>query len=94
MAARRVERRLSQVGERLVALRVELSMVDEQLAAVVDDAENDAIRALVSETPGAAFEANESRKHADAIRRHRDHVAAKIAELEQRQDQLLDRLAN
>jgi chromosome segregation ATPase len=94
MASGRVERRLSQVGERLVALRAELAMVDEQLAAVVDEAENDAIRALVSETPAAAFEANESRKHANAIRRHRDHVAAKIAELEQRQDQLLDRLAN
>jgi len=94
MASGRVERRLSQVGERLVALRAELAMVDEQLAAVVDEAENDAIRALVSETPAAAFEANESRKHANASRRHRDHVAAKIAELEQRQDQLLDRLAN
>lgn len=68
-------------------------MVDEQLEAVSDDAENQALRALVSETPSATFEADESRRHADAMRRHRDHVAAKIAELELRQDELLDRLA-
>ncbi len=68
-------------------------MVDEQLAVFVDDAENQEIRAMVSETPGAAFEANDARKHADAMSRHRDHVANKIRELEQRQDELLDSLA-
>ena len=45
------------------------------------------------ETPGAAQDANEARKHADAIRRHRQHVADRIAELERRQDELLDQLA-
>lgn len=68
-------------------------MVDEQLAVFVDDAENQEIRAMVSETPGASFEANDARKHADAMSRHRDHVANKIRELEQRQDELLDSLA-
>ena len=38
------------------------------------DADDQAIRALVSETPGAAFEANDARKHADAMARHRDHI--------------------
>jgi len=87
-----VRRRLTQVTDRLRELRSELAMVDEQLDVFVDDAENQAIRALVSETPGAAFEANDARKHADAMRRHRDHVASKIDELVQRQDQLLDSL--
>lgn len=68
-------------------------MVDEQLAVFVDDAENQEIRAMVSETPGATFEANDARKHADAMSRHRDHVVGKIRELEQRQDELLDSLA-
>jgi uncharacterized coiled-coil DUF342 family protein len=92
MAGWIVRRRLAQVSTRLRELRGELAIVDEQLAVFVDDAENQEIRALVSETPGAAFEANDARKHADAMRRHRDHVANKIDELEQRQDELLDSL--
>ncbi|MCU0260349.1 MAG: hypothetical protein MUE78_04965 [Ilumatobacteraceae bacterium] len=92
MAAWLVERRLTQVSQRLVALRQELAVIDEQLDHFVSDADDQAIRALVSETPGAAFEANDAAKHADAMRRHRAHVVGKIAELEQRQDELLDRL--
>jgi chromosome segregation ATPase len=88
-----VERRLSQVSSRLRSLREELSMIDEQLDVFASDAENSEIRALVSETPGAAFEANDARKHADAMQRHRAHVVKTIAELEARQDELLDKLA-
>lgn len=88
----RTERRLTQVASRLRALREELAMVDEQLAHLVDDADDLALRALVSETPAASFESNDARKHADAMLRHRQHVVAEVAELEQRQDQLLDRL--
>ncbi len=93
MAAWLVERRLSQVATRLRELRDELSMIDEQLDVIADDADNQAIRALVSETPGAEFEANDARKHADAMARHRNHVVTKIAELEVRQDELLDKLS-
>lgn len=93
MAAWMVERRLSQVATRLRGLREELSMIDEQLDVFSDDADDADIRALVSETPGAAFEANDARKHRDAMQKHRSHVVATIAELEQRQDELLDKLA-
>jgi chromosome segregation ATPase len=92
MAAWLVERRLSQVASRLKSLREELSMIDEQLDHLATDADDQAIRALVSETPGAAFEANDARKHADAMAHHRAHIASTIAELEQRQDELLDKL--
>ena len=90
----RTERRLTQVATRLRALRDELAMIDEQLAQLVDEADDLALRALVSETPSASFESNEARKHADAMRRHRDHVVTEIAELELRQDELLDRLTS
>jgi chromosome segregation ATPase len=92
MAAWMVERRLSQVASRLKSLRDELAMIDEQLDHLATDADDQAIRALVSETPGAAFEANDARKHADAMAGHRDHIVSTIAELEQRQDELLDKL--
>jgi hypothetical protein len=87
-----VQRRLSQNVIRLKSLRVELAQIDEQLDVFASDAEDQAIRALVSETPGASQEANEARKHAEAMRRHRKHVADSITELEQRQDELLDKL--
>jgi hypothetical protein len=87
-----VERRLSQNATRLKSLRTELAQIDEQLAVFADDADDTAIRALVSETPGAAQEANEARKHADAMARHRLKVVESIAELERRQDELLDKL--
>lgn len=86
------ERRLSQVASRLRTLREELAMVDEQLVQFRDDADELSLRALMSETPQASHESNEARKHVDAMRRHREHVATEIAELEQRQDTLLDQL--
>ena len=87
-----LERRLSQNAARLKSLRTELAQIDEQLAVFADDADDTAIRALVSETPGAAYEANDARKHADAMSRHRQHVIDTIVELERKQDELLDKL--
>ncbi len=88
-----LQRRLSQNVARLKSLRAELAQIDEQLEVFASDADDQAIRALVSETPGAAFEANDARKHADAMARHRQHVVDSINELEQRQDELLDKLS-
>ncbi len=86
------ERRLTQVASRLRSLRDELAMIDEQLLQFTDDAEEMSLRALMSETPQASYESNEARKHVDAMRKHRVHVATEITDLEQRQDQLLDQL--
>jgi predicted nucleic acid-binding Zn-ribbon protein len=87
-----IQRRLTQTSARLRSLRSELAQIDEQLDVVADDADSQALRALVSETPGASFEANDARKHADAMRRHRQHVVDTITELESRQDRLLDQM--
>lgn len=87
------ERRLAQNSARLKKLRAELAELDEQVAVFADDAADSELRALMSETPGAAHEANDARKHAAAIERHRQHVRNQIAELEARQDELLDKLS-
>jgi hypothetical protein len=86
------ERRLTQVAARLRSLREELALIDEQLVQFSDDADELSLRALVSETPMAGHESSEARKHLSAMRKHRAHVADEIAALEQRQDELLDRL--
>jgi len=87
-----VERRLTDVTERLKLLRADLCVVDEQLGHLSDEAESARLRALVSETPLADREHREARKHADAMGRHRGEVVAEIDQLERAQDDLLDRL--
>ena len=73
-------------------MRAELQVIDEQLRHLGDDADDQAIRALVSETPRASFDARDARRHVEAMQKHRDHVVAEVAELESRQDELLDEL--
>jgi signal recognition particle GTPase len=94
MASWLLERKLSQTASRLKSFRAELAQIDEQLAVVADEADDQELRALVSETPGASFEANDARKHADAMARHRQHVVDSMRELERRQDELLDKLTS
>jgi hypothetical protein len=87
-----VERRLSEVAERLRELRGELVVTDEQLRHLAEQADDARLRALVSETPLASKEHREAERHADAVRRHRSEVQASIDKLEATQDDLLDRL--
>lgn len=87
-----VERRLTEVGDELRQLRRDLSVADEQLAHLVDTAEEARLRSLVSETPLAEREHRDARRHAEAMARHRGDVLASIERLERLQDELLDRL--
>jgi cell division septum initiation protein DivIVA len=87
-----IERRLTEVHERLRHAREELAVLDEQLAVFNDAAEETRIRSLVSETPLADREHREAQKHADAMLRSRAALMSSIAELERAQDELLDRL--
>jgi hypothetical protein len=89
---RMIERRLRETGVRLRRLREELAVVDEQLGHLNDDAEDKALRSLVSETSGAGVEYREARLHAEAMRRHRAQVQSSILELEVKQDELLDKM--
>lgn len=70
----------------------ELAVADEQLAHMDDEAEEARLRALVSETPLAGQDYRESQRHADAMRKHRDQLMAEMADLENAQNDLLDRL--
>jgi hypothetical protein len=88
-----VERRLTEIGGRLRALREELRVIDEQLQHLGDEADDAGLRALVSETPLAEKEDREARRHADAMARRRDEVAGSIVTLEVRLDELLDQLS-
>ncbi len=87
-----LERRLSEVSERLKQLRSDLVVTDEQLAHLAEVADDARLRALVAETPVADREHQEAQRHADAMSRHRAKVTEEISALETTQDELLDRL--
>ena len=73
-------------------MREELRIVEDQLSQLAADADEKALRALVAETPYAAFEHRDAQKHADAMQAHYEKVKAAITELEKKMDELLDRL--
>lgn len=88
----RVERRLVDTAERLRVLQEELSIHSEQLAQLIDEAEDARLRALVSETPIAVQEHRVAQRHAEAFGRRQDEIVHEIARLQVRQDELLDAL--
>ena len=87
-----IERRLTDVGDRLRALRDELRIVDEQLRELAAEADDSRLRALVSETPLADREHRDAQRHADAMAKRRAELLTSIGQLEAKQDELLDRL--
>lgn len=88
-----VERRITEVTLRLKRERQELAVLDEQLSALTEAADEARIRSLVSETPLANKEYQEAQRHADTLKRSREAVLAAVAGLQRDQDELLERLA-
>ena len=94
LSDRFVERRLKRGTQTIRELSDDLRVTREQLDFIVDDAQEKEIRAMVAETPDAALEHHQAQRHLEAMRRHHDHLVAKIAEHQIHQDQLLDKLGN
>ena len=84
--------RLRQTSDRLLRLRDDLRVLDEQRAFVVDDADDLGLRALMSDAPLDRHDARAASGHAEALLRQRRHLVDEIARLEALQDRLLDRL--
>ncbi|WP_040493086.1 hypothetical protein [Ilumatobacter nonamiensis] len=92
MSKRSIKRKLTKTTSRLTALRSELSVIDEQMRSLDDDAQEAATRAVVADNTAATREAREASEHLAAHRRQRERVEAEIGELSRRQDELLDQL--
>ncbi len=92
ISSRLIERRLVRGSLTLRRLREELRVVDEHLVMLTEDAQDKEIRSLVAETPNASFEHRDAQAHVDSLSHHRVHLLNEIAELESRQDSLLDKL--
>ena len=81
-----------EVNRRLRQAREELVVLDQQLAALADEADEARVRALVSDSRIAQREHREAQKHADAMTRSRAATVAAIAAHERALDELLDQL--
>lgn len=92
MSNRSIKRKLAKTTSRLTVLRTDLSVIDEQMRSLDDDAQDAATRAVVADNTAATREAREAGEHLAAHRRQRERVVAEIDELSRRQDELLDRL--
>ena len=89
-----LERRLSAAHDQLVRARAELAILDEQVVVMTEAAEDARLRSLVSETPLAAREYSEARRHADVAVKARQSVVDSLADLQRRQDELLMNVGN
>ena len=87
-----VERSLRDVHGRLTKARQELAVLDEQLVVINDIADDLRLRSLVSETPLAAHEHSDAQRHLEAAQRARTALVQTVAELERRQNELLEQL--
>jgi hypothetical protein len=87
-----LERRLSDAHDLLVKARTELAVLDEQLVVVNEIADDTRMRALVAESRVASREYDEANRNAVALVQARAAQVERVAELQRRQDELLDRL--
>jgi len=87
-----LERRIREVHDRLVHARGELKVIDEQLDAMTEAAEEARLRSLLSETPLAARDYGEARRHADVLMRARQTLVDHLGDLQRRRDDLLMRV--
>ncbi len=85
----RAERRLFDVAARLNRARSELEVIEAQFDALVDQADEAKLRAVVAETPLALQVWTEAQRHADQMGHTRDRALKEIAELERAQDELI-----
>ncbi len=87
-----IERSLNELRERLSRARDDLRIIEEQLLYQMDVLEEAKTRMLVSETPLADKEHRIARDDYENLMRARARAEIAIAELQQEQDRLLDRM--
>ncbi|MDG2211450.1 MAG: hypothetical protein P8K64_05605 [Acidimicrobiales bacterium] len=88
-----VERQLKEVGKRISRYKDELAIADEQLNHLQDEATDARMRSLVSETAIADQDRREVGQQVESMNRHYQYLISEIKNLEERQDQLLEKIS-
>jgi hypothetical protein len=88
-----VRRRIQELQARVVHLRGEVAVLDEQIEAQDAEVEDLRVRAVVSETPLAVREHAEAARHAELAHRAREDFLTEIVRCESERDELLAQLS-
>jgi chromosome segregation ATPase len=88
-----VRRKVQDLQARVVSLRAELAVLDEQIEHLDAEVEDLRVRAVVSETPLAVKEHAEAARHAELAHRARQDSLEQLARAEEERDRLLDEIA-
>ena len=86
------ERQLKEVSKRIAGYKDELAIASEQLAHLENEAENARMRSLVSETAIADLERRKTEQQVQSMVRHYRFITSELEMLEERQDELLDKM--
>ena len=76
-----------------MCIRDSLAIADEQLSHLQNEAEDVRMKSLVSETAIADRERREVDQQVESMNRHHQYLVAEIKNLEERQDQLLEKIS-
>ena len=86
------ERRIRDLQRRIRHAREELAVLEEQIAALTDDAEEARVRWLVAETPLAEKESADAHRHLELAQRAATQLRAELAQCMAERDRLLHEL--
>ena len=86
----KLQKSLSQLGDRIAKARADLHIIEEQVLFQMDVVEETKTRMLVAETPLADREYRIANDDFQRMQKERERVIAEIAELQKEQDRLLD----
>ena len=87
-----VRRKIQDLQGRIVTLRAEVAVLDEQIEAMDTEVDELRVRAVVSETPLAVKEHAEAARHAELAHRAGTDYSEELTRCETQRDQLLGEL--
>ena len=92
MFGKSIEKRLLGVSLRINKEKEELLVAEEQLISLLNEADEESIRCLVSETPLSDHDRRDTARQAENMESYCQGKRNEISRLEDMQDQLLDKL--
>jgi len=88
-----VRRKVQDLQARIVALRADIAILDDQIEVMDAEVEDLRVRAIVSETPLAVKEHAEAARHAELAHRARTDTLEQIRRAELDRDHLLEEIS-
>jgi len=92
MFRKSLEKRLLEISRRIKKEKEDLLIAEEQLISLINDADEERIRSLVSETAISDNDRRDSARQSENMEKYCQKIRNEIQRLEEIQDGLLDKL--